>query len=113
MRLIYITITRIWLWYIYYDNVILNKAIGKEHVLTALKELEYDNFIPFLEQALSEFKGTQKIREKRDSKFRNSGLSEEELLRQQEELFRKSRSRLHQTTNTTTPTTTDVKQEPN
>lgn len=72
------------------------KTIAPEHVLNALKELEYDSFIPYLEQILVDFKGTQKIRERRDSKFKNSGLSEEELLRQQEELFRKSRSRLHQ-----------------
>lgn len=89
------------------------KTIAPEHVLTALKELEYESFIPYLQQALSEFKGTQKIRERRDSKFKNSGLSEEELLRQQEELFRKSRSRLHQNNNTTTtsPTEPNVKQE--
>ncbi|CCK69558.1 negative cofactor 2 transcription regulator complex subunit NCB2 KNAG_0C04560 [Huiozyma naganishii CBS 8797] len=72
------------------------KTIAPEHVLTALKELEFDSFIPFLEQALTEFKGTQKFRERRDSKFKNSGLTEEQLLRQQEELFKKSRSRLHQ-----------------
>ncbi|GMM58743.1 negative cofactor 2 transcription regulator complex subunit [Maudiozyma humilis] len=73
------------------------KTIAPEHVLSALRELEFDNFIPILEKVLVEFKGTQKIRERRDSKFKNSGLSEEELLRQQEELFRKSRSRLQQT----------------
>ena len=73
------------------------KTIAPEHVLSALRELEFDNFIQILEKVLVEFKGTQKIRERRDSKFKNSGLSEEELLRQQEELFRKSRSRLQQT----------------
>lgn len=72
------------------------KTIAPEHVLSALKELEYDSFVPLLEIVLSDFKGTQRIKERRDSKFRNSGLTEEELLRQQEELFRKSRSRLHQ-----------------
>lgn len=86
------------------------KTIAPEHVLTALKELEYDNLIPFLEKILIEFKGTQKFRERRDSKFKNSGLTEEELLRQQEELFRKSRSRLQQTT-TTTATDEIIKEE--
>ena len=72
------------------------KTIAPEHVIKALKELEYNEFIPLLEQILIEFKGTQKIKEKKNSKFKKSGLTEEELLQQQEELFRKSRSRLHQ-----------------
>lgn len=87
------------------------KTIAPEHVLTALKELEYDSFIPFLEQILHDFKGTQKIRERRDSKFKNSGLTEEELLRQQEELFRKSRSRLNQ--NQPGSTNSTIKSEEN
>ena len=75
------------------------KTIAPEHVLKALEELEYGIFIPHLEKVLAEFKDIQKIREKRDSKFKNSGLSEEELLKQQEELFRKSRSKLQQGSN--------------
>ncbi|CCH60691.1 hypothetical protein TBLA_0D01840 [Henningerozyma blattae CBS 6284] len=71
------------------------KTIAPEHVIKALTELEYNQFIPFLQQRLYEYKGTQKVKEKRDDKFKKSGLSEEELLRQQEELFRQSRSRLN------------------
>ncbi|KAL3232164.1 Negative cofactor 2 complex subunit beta [Nakaseomyces bracarensis] len=72
------------------------KTIAPEHVIKALQELEYTEFVPLLEQILVEFKGTQKIKEKKNSKFKKSGLTEEELLQQQEELFRQSRSRLHQ-----------------
>lgn len=72
------------------------KTIAPEHVIKALEELEYSEFIPYLEQQLVEYKGSQRVKEKRDAKFKKSGLSEEELLRQQEELFRQSRSRLHQ-----------------
>ncbi|CAI4980722.1 ATV_HP_G0148120.mRNA.1.CDS.1 [Saccharomyces cerevisiae] len=71
------------------------KTIAPEHVIKALEESEYNEFIPFLEEILLNFKGSQKVKETRDSKFKKSGLSEEELLRQQEELFRQSRSRLH------------------
>ncbi|GCE97831.1 negative cofactor 2 transcription regulator complex subunit ncb2 [Zygosaccharomyces mellis] len=73
------------------------KTIAPEHVIKALEELEYVEFIPFLEQRLADYKGTQRVKEKRDAKFKKSGLSEEELLRQQEALFKQSRSRLHQT----------------
>ena len=72
------------------------KTIAPEHVIKALEELEYFEFIPFLNKILVEFKGSMKVKEKKDSKFKKSGLSEEELLRQQEELFRQSRSKLHQ-----------------
>ncbi|EDO16009.1 hypothetical protein Kpol_495p7 [Vanderwaltozyma polyspora DSM 70294] len=72
------------------------KTIASEHVIQALQELEFNEFVPFLQKILVEFKGSQKVKERRDSKFKNSGLSEEELLRQQEELFRQSRSKLNQ-----------------
>ncbi|SCU95221.1 LADA_0G14334g1_1 [Lachancea dasiensis] len=73
------------------------KTIAPDHVIKALQELEFHDFIPYLEQILVEHKETQRIKERRDAKFKKSGLSEEELLRQQEELFRQSRSRFHQT----------------
>lgn len=73
------------------------KTIAPDHVIKALEELEYHEFIPDLEQILVEHKETQRIKERRDAKFKKSGLSEEELLRQQEELFKQSRSRFQQT----------------
>lgn len=72
------------------------KTIAPDHVIKALEELEFHEFIPYLEQILIEHKESQKVKERRDAKFKKSGLSEEELLRQQEELFRQSRSRLQQ-----------------
>ena len=47
-----------------------------------------------INKILSEQKELLKGKEKRNNKFQSSGLSEEELLRQQEELFKKSRDRL-------------------
>ena len=44
------------------------------------------------------FCGTQQSREKKQSKMEQSGLTEEELLRQQEELFGKARDKYNQTT---------------
>ncbi|KAG0677011.1 Negative cofactor 2 complex subunit beta [Kluyveromyces marxianus] len=75
----------------------LKKTIAPDHVIKSLQDLEFDEFIPPLEEILHQHKENQKIRERRDAKFKKSGLSEEELLRQQEELFRQSRSRLQQT----------------
>ncbi|SCV04480.1 LAME_0H18778g1_1 [Lachancea meyersii CBS 8951] len=72
------------------------KTIAPDHVIKALEELEYHEFIPYLEQILVEHRETQRIKERRDAKFKKSGLSEEELLRQQEELFRQSRTRFQQ-----------------
>lgn len=43
---------------------------------------------------MDEHKELLKGKEKRNNKFQNSGLTEEELLKQQEELFKKSRDRL-------------------
>ncbi|CEP62893.1 negative cofactor 2 transcription regulator complex subunit NCB2 LALA0_S06e06260g [Lachancea lanzarotensis] len=79
------------------------KTIAPDHVIKALEELEYHEFIPYLEQILVEHRETQRIKERRDAKFKKSGLSEEELLRQQEELFRQSRTRFQQTSTTGGP----------
>ncbi|KAH3670467.1 hypothetical protein OGAPHI_000982 [Ogataea philodendri] len=74
----------------------LKKTISTDHVLKAVTELGFVDYLPVLEKCLSEFKETNKVKERKNSKFQNSGLSEEELLRQQEELFRASRNRLQQ-----------------
>ncbi|KAH3900296.1 related to Negative cofactor 2 complex subunit beta [Saccharomycodes ludwigii] len=71
------------------------KTISPDHVMSALEELEFPDFIAPLHHVLDQHKEVQKIRQVRDMKFKKSGLSEEELLRQQEELFRQSRSRLN------------------
>lgn len=88
------------------------KTIAPDHVIKALEELEYHEFIPYLEQILVEHKETQRIKERRDAKFKKSGLSEEELLRQQEELFRQSRTRFQQTSSTSGDGTGEAEAEP-
>lgn len=70
------------------------KTIASDHVIKALQELGFVDQIAPLEKVLVEHRETQKGRERKNNKFQNSGFTEEELLRQQEELFRQSRSRL-------------------
>lgn len=69
------------------------KTIASDHVVKALEELGFHNYLEIINRILDEHKELLKGKEKRN-KFQNSGLSEEELLRQQEELFKKSRDRL-------------------
>lgn len=70
------------------------KTIASDHVVKALEELDFNNYLEIINKILSEQKELLKGKEKRNNKFQSSGLSEEELLRQQEELFKKSRDRL-------------------
>ncbi|ODV85310.1 hypothetical protein CANARDRAFT_199045 [[Candida] arabinofermentans NRRL YB-2248] len=77
----------------------LKKTISTDHVLKAVKDLGFVDYLPLLEKCLNEFKETSKVKERKSNKFQNSGLSEEELLKQQEELFRASRNRLQQGNN--------------
>lgn len=70
------------------------KTIASDHVIKALEELGFHNYLDIINKVLSEHKELLKGKEKKNNKFLNSGLSEEELLRQQEELFKKSRARL-------------------
>ncbi|CAG8538051.1 33590_t:CDS:2 [Gigaspora margarita] len=62
------------------------KTIAAEHVIDALK-----NYLADVEEVLKEHKKLQKDRDKKSSRLENSGMTEEELLRQQELLFAQSR----------------------
>ncbi|TFY81839.1 hypothetical protein EWM64_g2182 [Hericium alpestre] len=69
------------------------KTIAPEHIIGALKRLGFESFTEEVEDVLKDHKQQQKDREKKVSKFEQSGLTEEELLAKQEELFAASRAR--------------------
>lgn len=71
------------------------KTIASDHVVKALEELGFHKYLEVINKVLEEHKELLKGKEKKNNKFQNSGLTEEELLRQQEELFKQSRARLH------------------
>jgi len=73
------------------------KTIAPEHIISALKRLGFETFVSEVEDVLKDHKQLQKDREKKTSKLEQSGLSEEELLRQQEELFAQSRAKYQST----------------
>ncbi|KAI4136167.1 MAG: hypothetical protein LQ347_000024 [Umbilicaria vellea] len=64
------------------------KTIAAEHVEKALKELGFPEYVQEVLAVAGEHKEQLRTREKKQSKMEQSGLSEEELLRQQQELFR-------------------------
>ncbi|KAG0672999.1 negative cofactor 2 transcription regulator complex subunit ncb2 [Pichia californica] len=73
----------------------LKKTISTDHVISALHNLGFDHYIPILEEFVESCRNNAKIKEKRkESKFVKSGLTEEELLAKQQELFKASRERL-------------------
>lgn len=90
----------------------LKKTISSDHVLKAMKDLGFVDYLEPINNILREVKETSKTREKKGSKFLNSGLTEEELLQKQEELFRLSRSRLQQNQkDSATPESEEIKAE--
>lgn len=75
------------------------KTISPEHVLEALKNLSFDSYIDDVQSEYREHLNQSKSKEKtKSSKLEQSGLSEEELQRQQEELFERARMRMNSTT---------------
>jgi len=72
------------------------KTITPEHVLAALKTLGFEEFVEEVEKVGNEHRQQIKERERKHTKLSHSGLSEEELLRQQQELFKQSRLRYEQ-----------------
>jgi len=70
------------------------KTIASEHVVRALNDLGFNEYIEDVQETAHEHKETQKVtREKKQTKFEASGLTQEELLRQQEELFGSARAK--------------------
>ncbi|KAI9489032.1 histone-fold-containing protein [Zychaea mexicana] len=67
------------------------KTIAGEHVISALKELGFEDYVEDVEEVYKEHRQQQKDRDKRSSRLEKTGISEEELLRQQELLFEQSR----------------------
>ncbi|KAI0650074.1 histone-fold-containing protein [Trametes meyenii] len=69
------------------------KTIAPEHIISALKRLGFETFTEEVENVLKDHKQQQKDRERKVNKMEQSGLSEAQLLAQQEALFEQSRAK--------------------
>lgn len=87
------------------------KTVASDHVIKALEELGFQNYLSMINKVLDEHKELLKGKEKKNNKFLNLGLSEEELLKQQEELFKKSRDRLQNLGSPPSELKHEIKQE--
>ncbi|EJD53854.1 histone-fold-containing protein [Auricularia subglabra TFB-10046 SS5] len=91
------------------------KTIAPEHIISSLKRLGFDEYVPEVQDVLKDHKQQQKDREKKVNKFEQSGLTEEELAAQQEALFAKSREKfanLQQAAANATATATTSQPQP-
>ncbi|BGP55684.1 negative cofactor 2 transcription regulator complex subunit ncb2 [Rhodotorula sphaerocarpa] len=71
------------------------KTMSPEHIVSALKELGFEEFVAGVEEVFKEHKELAKgERAKKAKKAKGNGMTEEEMLRIQEELFAKSRERM-------------------
>ncbi|KAK3050219.1 negative cofactor 2 transcription regulator complex subunit ncb2 [Extremus antarcticus] len=64
------------------------KTIACEHITKALQDLGFGDYVPELMAVADTFKTSQSTREKKQSKIEQSGMTNEELIRAQEELFK-------------------------
>ncbi|MCJ1308788.1 hypothetical protein MMC25_002443 [Agyrium rufum] len=71
------------------------KTIAAEHIDKALRELGFPEYVPEVLAVAGEHKEQLRTREKKTSKMELSGLSEAELLRQQQELFKSATNKYH------------------
>ncbi|KAH7045067.1 histone-fold-containing protein [Linnemannia elongata] len=71
------------------------KTIAAEHVITALKALGFDAYLPEVEVVLQDHKTQQKVKDKdkKSGRLENSGRSEEELLSEQLRLLAEAKER--------------------
>jgi histone H3/H4 len=68
------------------------KTISAEHIVKSLQSLGFETYIKDVKQAQDKLKIDLAEKPKMQKKLEKSGLSEEELLKMQQELFAKSRS---------------------
>ncbi|WFD44610.1 negative cofactor 2 transcription regulator complex subunit ncb2 [Malassezia psittaci] len=69
------------------------KTIAPDHVVKALVDLGFEKYTHEVRDVLNDHKQHQKERERKSSRFEMSGLTEEELQKQQEQLFAASKAR--------------------
>ena len=69
------------------------KTIAPDQVVKALVDLGFEKYTHEVRDVLNDHRQHQKERERKASRFELSGLTEEELQRQQEELFAASKAR--------------------
>ena len=69
------------------------KTIAPDHVVKALVDLGFEKYTHEVRDVLNDHRQHQKERARKASRFELSGLTEEELQRQQEELFAASKAR--------------------
>lgn len=67
------------------------KTISPEHVISALESLGFGSYLANVKEVVQECKTVALKRRKANSRLENLGIPEEELLRQQQELFAKAR----------------------
>lgn len=71
------------------------KMILSDHVITALKALGFEDFVEPVVQEVELFQKTSKETARKPFRLENSGLSTEELLKSQEELFARAREKMN------------------
>ncbi|KAL2098006.1 hypothetical protein ACEWY4_007213 [Coilia grayii] len=72
------------------------KMISPSHVFSALESLGFESYIPEVEKVLQDCKTV--ARKKTKSRLENHGIPEDELLRQQQDLFAQARQQQAQQT---------------
>ncbi|CAH1368950.1 hypothetical protein MTP99_010445 [Tenebrio molitor] len=72
-------------------NQLHKKTINAEHVLMALEKLGFGDYQTEAEAVLKDCKAVAAKRRRQSTRLENLGIPEEELLRQQQELFAKAR----------------------
>lgn len=75
------------------------KTVTHEHIYLALQVLGYGSYVEECAGAYKDHAEQTKLRPSKQNKFKDSGLSRDELERQQEELFKSARLALHRTEN--------------
>ncbi|XP_042873154.1 protein Dr1-like isoform X2 [Penaeus japonicus] len=70
------------------------KTINADHILLSLEKLGFGDYIADAEAVLKDCKAMAAKKRRKSTRLENLGIPEEELLRQQQELFQKAREQV-------------------
>ena len=70
------------------------KTIAGEHVISALKNLGFEDYVEESQELLKEHQQSVKQDREKKNQKKDTGMTEEEMIKAQEEMFAKARERL-------------------
>ncbi|KAL6121530.1 hypothetical protein NUSPORA_01534 [Nucleospora cyclopteri] len=87
------------------------KTISADHIIKALEKFAFGNYIADIKKALNNYEDYSKLKPSKQNKFKDSGLTMEQLHEEQKKLFEQAKAKIEQEYNLDPELDLDIKIE--